>query len=166
MSLVIYIYESKLRYICNKNNFDHFDPTHLSESQITRKLGFSASHWLFRPIRRLGPCSLDSWSNSTPFWPLILVCRSNNKKVSIFSLSLVSQLCLNYVIIILSPSEMWCHHFKGFWVWNHPLNDFWAWHQHFKPFQRWYHHLIRNSSYEIIILRTSEDDIIISYNSI
>ena len=31
-----------------------FDPSHLSVGQITRNFGFSASHWLFQPIRELG----------------------------------------------------------------------------------------------------------------
>ena len=31
----------------------HFDPSLLSVCQLTGKLGFSASHWLFRPIRGL-----------------------------------------------------------------------------------------------------------------
>ena len=31
----------------------HVDPSHLSVGQITRKLGFSASHWLYWPIRGL-----------------------------------------------------------------------------------------------------------------
>ena len=30
-----------------------FYPSHLSVGQITRKLGFSASHWLYWPIRGL-----------------------------------------------------------------------------------------------------------------
>ena len=34
---------------------------------------------------------VDFWYNSTPFWSLILVCRSNNKKIRIFGLSLVGQ---------------------------------------------------------------------------
>ena len=32
----------------------HIDPSHLSVAQLTGKLGFSASHWLFRPIRGQG----------------------------------------------------------------------------------------------------------------
>ena len=35
----------------------YFDPSHLSVGQITRKLGFSASHWLYQPIRGHGDVS-------------------------------------------------------------------------------------------------------------
>ena len=34
-----------------------FDPSHLSAAQLRGKLGFSASHWLFRPIRGQGDVS-------------------------------------------------------------------------------------------------------------
>ena len=39
----------------------HFDPSHLSVGQITRKLGFSASHWLSQPIRGLGKIQHAQW---------------------------------------------------------------------------------------------------------
>ena len=35
----------------------HFDPSLLSVCQLTGKLGFSASHWLFRPMRGQGDVS-------------------------------------------------------------------------------------------------------------
>ena len=38
----------------------HFDPSHFPVRQITRKLGFSASHWLSQPIRGLEKSDMPS----------------------------------------------------------------------------------------------------------
>ena len=41
---------------------DCFDPSYLSVGQITRKLGFSASHWLANKRSSKNPTQpLDSW---------------------------------------------------------------------------------------------------------
>ena len=42
-------------------NLPYFDPSHLSVGQPRRKLGFSASHWLFRPIRGIGKIQHAHW---------------------------------------------------------------------------------------------------------
>ena len=43
------------------SNSNPFWPPHLSVGQLTRKLGFSASHWLSRPIRGLGKIWHGQW---------------------------------------------------------------------------------------------------------
>jgi hypothetical protein len=63
----------------------HFDLSHLyvalrdQEFQIVCKSRVDT--WRTR-VTYLGPCPLDSWWNSTPFWPLTLVCSSTGSEVT------------------------------------------------------------------------------------
>ena len=46
---------------CPGEILPHFYPSHMSVGQITRKLGFSATHWLSWPIRGLGKIWYAQW---------------------------------------------------------------------------------------------------------